>query len=755
MDGQLKPQADRHVDQADPQTETRPENLAGILARPGGDCDSQPSTRGCMPPEMPLEMPVQDLRRVPQRPSHAHQHLLAWIARVIAAATTLAITGYGVFEMIAIVGFSSMTGLQGAMIFFFAITLGWIAFAAGSTVAGLVAPAARGPSTSIAGSRTALLMPVYNEDPLRTTAALQAMAEALGALGAAGHFEIARHFEIVVLSDSTNADAWIAESLAVDRLRRALSSTLPVRYRRRWHNTGRKVGNIEDFVKRWGGCYDYMIVLDADSLMLPSTLITLVERMQADPRLGILQTVPMLIGQLSLFARLQQFASRVYGGVIARGLAAWSGDDGNYWGHNAIIRVRAFAEGCGLPQLPGRKPFGGHVLSHDFIEAAFIRRAGWKVRLAADLQGSWEEGPPSLVDVAVRDRRWAQGNLQHLKLIGARGLSWISRLHLGVGIMSYLSSPLWLMLILIGFALTLQALLIRPEYFSKTFQLFPDWPLFDAQRMVSLFIFSMIVLLTPKMVGIIRALLHSPTRRGCGGIIGLPVTVVVELVLSALYAPVMMLIQTQHVFSILTGADSDWIAQRRQATVISWREATHYHWRHSLVGIIIATVAFLLSPTLLAWLAPTVAGLVLAIPLSKASGSVRAGQLLARLGLFRIPEERSTPELVLRRDELVHEAEPVPADGLHYLALHARARLSQVSGNLPRPPDARGHPNPHRLTAAQKLAQAESLREALDWLTAPERIEVAADARLLNELALLPQATAQAPTQAMGNPATD
>lgn len=670
---------------------------------------------------------------MPQRPHHARQHVFAWIARVIAAVTTLAITGYGVFEMIAIVGFGSMTWLQGVMIFFFAITLGWIAFAAGSTVAGLLAPALRGPAKSIAGSRTALLMPVYNEDPIRTTAALQAMAETLGAIGAAGHFEI------VILSDSTNADAWIAESLAVDRLRRALSSTMSVRYRRRWHNTGRKVGNIEDFVKRWGGCYDYMIVLDADSVMLPSTLVTLVERMQADPHLGILQTVPMLIGQLSLFARLQQFASRVYGAVIARGLAAWSGDDGNYWGHNAIIRIRAFAAGCGLPQLRGRKPFGGHVLSHDFIEAAFIRRAGWKVRLAADLQGSWEEGPPSLTDVAVRDRRWAQGNLQHLKLIGARGLSWTSRLHLGVGIMSYLSSPLWLMLILAGFALTLQALLIRPEYFSKAFQLFPDWPLFDAQRMVSLFIFSMMVLFTPKAAGIVRALLHSPTRRGCGGIIGLPVTVIIELVLSALYAPVMMLIQTQHVFSILTGADSDWIAQRRQAAVISWREATHYHWRHSLVGIIIATVAFLLSPTLLAWLAPTVAGLVLAIPLSKMSGSVRAGQLLARLGLFRIPEERSTPELVRRRDELAHEAEPLPTDGLHYLALHTRARLHQISGNLPRPSDARGHPNPHRLTAAQKLAQAQSLREALDWLTAPERIEVAADARLLNELALLPQ----------------
>ena len=689
--------------------------------------------QGATPPEAPLDMPVQAVHAAPPIVTASEpQSAATWLARTLSVSATLAITIYAVSEMIAIVGFGSMTWLQGVMIFFFAVTLGWIAFAAGSTVAGLFTPSVRSKQATAAGSHTALVMPVYNEDPIRTTAALQAMAESLAAVNAA------QHFEIFIVSDSTNADAWIAESLAVDRLRRALATTMPVRYRRRWHNTGRKVGNIEDFVKRWGGNYDYMVVLDADSLMSPTTLVALVERMQAEPRLGILQTVPALIGQLSLFARLQQFASRVYGGLIARGVAAWSGDDGNYWGHNAIIRVRAFAESCGLPQLSGRKPFGGHVLSHDFIEAAFIRRAGWKVRMAADLPGSWEEGPPSLLDVAVRDRRWAQGNLQHLKLIGARGLAWTSRMHLGVGIMSYLSSPLWLMLILIGFALTLQATLIRPEYFSKSFQLFPNWPVFDAQRMVQLFIFSMAVLLGPKLLASLGALLRSSVRRGCGGIIGLPVSVVVEIFLSALYAPVMMVIQTQHVFSILTGRDSDWGSQRRQAEVISWREATHYHWKHTLIGLVTAVVAFLLSPTLLAWLTPTVAGLVLAIPLSKVSGSVRAGQFFARLGLLRIPEERTIPQLLRRRDELVHAAKPLPADGLRHLAMNTSARMAHVTGNAPRVPDTRGHPNAHRLTAGHKLAEAQSLREALAWLTAPERIEVAGDAALLEELAQLP-----------------
>ena len=221
------------------------------------------------------------------------------------------------------------------------------------------------------------------------------MAEALQLIDA--H----RGFEIVMLSDSTDADAWIRETLKVAELRTALSSIMPVWYRRRWLNIARKSGNIEDFVTRWGGRYDHMIVLDADSLIDAPTLRQLVLAMQADPKLGILQTAPQLIGARTFFARLQQFASCVYGPVITRGLSAWSGDSGNYWGHNAIIRVAAFAQYCGLPKLKGRKPFGGYVLSHDFVEAALMRRGGWKVRMATDCGGSWEESPPSLIDVAL------------------------------------------------------------------------------------------------------------------------------------------------------------------------------------------------------------------------------------------------------------------------------------------------------------------------------------------------------------------
>jgi membrane glycosyltransferase len=688
---------------------------------------------GGMPFERPLAMPVQQLREAPASEYVEGSRAMVVLARAVVLLGTAGITTYGIYEMFGIVGFAKMTMLQAILIFFFAITLAWIAFACVSAIIGSFLPIVGDKAHVPAGSsRTALLMPIYNESAARTTAALQAMAEALEQAGAA------THFEIVILSDSTNADAWIAESLAVDRMRRALRDIMPVWYRRRWHNAGRKAGNVEDFVKRWGGRYDYMIVMDADSIMSASTLVTLVERMQADPRLGILQTVPVLMGQWSLFSRLQQFASHVYGRVIACGVAGWSGDEGNYWGHNAIIRVAAFAAACGLPQLNGRRPFGGHILSHDFVEAALIRRGGWKVRMAVDLEGSWEESPPSLVDVAIRDRRWAQGNLQHSKVMGAAGLATTSRLHFLIGIMSYLSSPLWLCLLIVGFALTLQATLIRPEYFSSAFQLFPNWPVFDAPRMMALFVFTMVVLLTPKLLGILRTFFSARLRRGSGGFLGITVSALFETVLSALVAPIMMVVQTQHVIEILTGRDSGWGSQRRSASVTTWGESFRVHWKHVAFGILIGGIALLISPTLLAWLAPTVAGLLLAIPLSKFSGSVRIGRLLGKLGLLRIAEEKSPPDIVRRRDELVQQASLPEGDLLHFLARNRQARFTHVAGNLPRPPATRGHPDPQRLTAEQKVREAQSVPEALSWLTAAERVHVAGDPQLLERLATLP-----------------
>jgi membrane glycosyltransferase len=689
---------------------------------------------GGMPPEAPMSMPPQDLNYKSWRTG---RHLISadvLYARFILIVVTVGVTTYGIYQMLQVVRFASMTLLQGTMIFFFAVSLGWIAFSAGSVLAGASKrrdpfPLERAPTGA---SLTALVMPIYNEDPTRTAAGLQAMAEALQRMDA--H----RGFEIVMLSDSTEADAWIRETLKVAELRTALHSIMPVWYRRRWLNVARKSGNLEDFVTRWGGRYEHMIVLDADSLIDAPTLTQLVQAMQADPKLGILQTAPQLIGARTFFARLQQFAACVYGPVITRGLSAWSGDSGNYWGHNAIIRVPAFAQYCGLPKLKGRKPFGGFVLSHDFVEAALMRRGGWKVRMATECGGSWEESPPTLIDIAIRDRRWAQGNLQHMKIIGGAGLRFISRMHLGVGIMSYLSSPMWLVMMGIGFALAIQSRFIRPEYFSHDFQLFPTWPRFDVALMMALFWFSMVVLLIPKTLGLIRALLSRRIRRGAGGVIGITASFLLETILSALYAPILMIVQCRHVFEVFMGRDSGWKPQRRDAGHTTWGDAWRFHRRHMLLSCVTAVIVYFISPPLLAWVSPALLGLFLSVPLSQISGSETLGRVLSRFALLRTPEEVETPALVARREELVRDSGPLPTEGLRFLARHREARISHINGNLPRPADPRGHPDPHAFTAEQKLMDARSLDEALQWLTPMERVETAADARFLNQLALLP-----------------
>src|SRR3984893_4495973 len=576
---------------------------------------------GGMPPEARLSMPPQDLRYKPSQRTREPSTGAVLYARFILVTVTLGVSTYGIYQMLQVVRFASMTLLQGLMIFFFAISLTWIAFAAGSVIAG--ASKRRDPvPRRLPGGLTALVMPIYNEDPVRTTAALQAMAEALQGIG------VNQCFEIVVLSDSTNADSWIREPAAIDLLRRSLTSVMPVWYRRRWSNVARKSGNVEDFVTRWGGRFEHMIVLDADSLIDAPTLLRLVQSMDEDPSLGILQTAPQLIGARSFFGRLQQFAACVYGPVITRGLAAWSGDSCNYWGHNAIIRMKAFADNCGLPMLKGRKPFGGHVLSHDFVEAALIRRGGWKVRMGTNCGGSREESPPSLIDVAIRDRRWAQGNLQHTKIIGTSGLSFTSRLHLGIGIMSYLSSPLWLLMLAVGFALSVQSHLIRPEYFNHDFQLFPTWPRFNVELMMALFWFSMLVLLIPKMLGLIRALLSKRIRRGAGGVIGLTASFLLEAILSALYAPILMVVQCRHVFEVFLGRDSGWKPQRRDGGGTTWSDAWHFHKRHMFLSCATAVIVWFLSPPLVAWLSPALLGLFLSVPLSRASGSESLGRIL-------------------------------------------------------------------------------------------------------------------------------
>ena len=348
---------------------------------------------------------------------------------------------------------------------------------------------------------TALLMPLYNEDARASFARLAQIDASLARLGASSAFDI------FVLSDSTKEDAAAAELSVFQAFRLAANSK--AYYRRRTENVERKAGNLAEWVRRFGGAYENMIVLDADSTMAGETLLRMVDAMERNPGVGLIQTAPTIIKARTIFARVSQYSVRLYGRVAAAGLAYWTGSESSYWGHNAIIRTRAFAACCGLPVLPGKKPFGGHVLSHDVVEAALLRRAGWAVHVTAALDGSWEETPPSITDFIRRDHRWFQGNLQHLGLIGAKGLSPMSRLQLAMGCMAYLSSPLWLASLMVGLFIQM---FYPVDWTSFFYILNPQFTPF----MLASFL-SGVLLIGPKFMGAALVISRPAERRAFGG----------------------------------------------------------------------------------------------------------------------------------------------------------------------------------------------------------------------------------------------
>ncbi|MCL4138170.1 UNVERIFIED_CONTAM: hypothetical protein GTU68_041832 [Idotea baltica] len=490
----------------------------------------------------------------------------------------------------------------------------------------------------MAEGRTALVFPIYNEDVTKVFPAVEAT------------FQSVRHlphtFEIFILSDTTQPDVALAEEEAFLALRNRVGNASTVFYRRRTINEFRKSGNIHDFVSRWGGRYDHFVVYDADSVMETDTLTALVSRMQANPKAGLIQTVPRLVGARSLFARIHQFAAALYGPVLGTGVAWWSQEEGNFWGHNAIIRTKAFAESAGLPILPGRPPLGGPILSHDFVEAALLRRAGWQVIVAADLDGSFEECPPTIIDLVARDRRWCQGNLQHIAvLMRTRGLAWTSRLHLASGIASYLASPFWLLFILVGMGLSLQNRFLKPDYFGNGETLFPQWPVIDPARALSLFGITMAILFAPKIFGLIIGLRNQDWREKVGGW-AMVRCVGLEILISALVAPILMAAQTSAVVSILLGRDAGWTPQQRDAGGYAAKDVMRRHAVSMFLGVVLTVAAFAISPLFAAWLAPASLGLIFAGPISYWTGRARTGVGLRRKGWLLTPEEASQPEIL-------------------------------------------------------------------------------------------------------------
>lgn len=684
--------------------------------------------RPATPPESPLAMPVQDFGA---RPRPAFPRLRngwhVWMARLVAFGGAAAAAVVGFQQMLRSFG-DDPTPMQWALLVLFVPTFAWVGFSFCNVLAGLFASrlvTPQGPN----GARVAVVMPIYHEDAQKSIGLLTALARELDREG------MADRTEIFVLSDSRDPVIAVNETLVIDAARKM--SPLPIWYRRRITNEDRKTGNIGDFVRRWGGRYDQMVVLDADSIMTGATIRELSARMNADPRLALIQTMPILVGGETIFARLTQFAGRVYGPMIARGVSAWSGDTGNFWGHNAIIRMTAFAGACGLPRLPGKPPFGGTILSHDFVEAAALCRAGWKVRLDHDLRGSFEGCPPTLLDMAARERRWAQGNLQHSRLFGMRGARAVTLAHFAIGILGFAMSPLWLALILVGLVLSATVLLSTPEYFPTAYQLFPDWPVFDAQRMLWLFVAAMALLLLPKLIATFRAW-SRPLARNSGGPVRIFASSLFEILLSALIAPVQMLIQTRQIYEILRGRDSGWNAQVRAGSMPDWNVVIARHWVHVGLGLGTLIVLAQFSPAQLIWLSPILAGLILSPVTSRYSASPIFGRWARMRGLLVTPEERDPPAILSDASAVVR-AMPRPLGDAAGL-LHFGAQPDQIDRHialLPKNADLPEDKRLARITAGAKIAHARTRAQALEYLTRDETDALVSDPDLLRQWSVL------------------
>jgi membrane glycosyltransferase len=501
------------------------------------------------------------------------------------------------------------------------------------------------------GARTAIVMPICNEDVATVFAGLRASCESLAATGALSLFDI------YVLSDTSDPALRAAEMRAWQRLRltlgdRPVGDGGRVFYRWRRRRTRRKAGNVADFCRRWGRRYRYMVVLDADSIMHGDTLVALVRLMEQHPRAGVVQTLPQGFGHGTVHARLQQFGNRVTGRLFALGMAYWQLGESHYWGHNAILRVAPFMRHCGLGTLPGRGGLAGEILSHDFVEAALMRRAGYEVWLAPQLSGSWEQHPANLLEELQRDRRWCQGNLQNARLLAEPGLRPAHRAMLAVGAMSYAVAPLWLGFVALGLCFgTVSA------------------------SSGGLWLLTLMLLLLPRLLGVLAVQLRGEHAE-FGGHARLWGSALLELLLSTLQAPLRMLAHSAFVLGALTGLRLDWKSPSREAAAVAWRDAMARVGVLALpaLGLVLGLLARQdLQPQAL-HLAPLLLALGLAVPFTVWTGGTAPGRTLKRAGLLSVPEERRPPPALLRGADKLGFADLAPAAGEPAPATPARGR---------------------------------------------------------------------------------
>lgn len=541
------------------------------------------------------------------------------------AAAALSVNGFDAVDLILLALFA--VTLPWLVIGFWNSTIGFLLmrFSRDPVVAVLpVAGRVRGDEPITAS--TAILVCIRNEGAESVVRNLTPMIDGLAAA------RVADRFHLYILSDTNDAGIASLEEKHFGALAAAWDGRLAITYRRRNVNTAFKAGNIRDFCERWGDLHEFAVTLDADSFMTADAVLRLVRLIQADPRLGILQGLVVGMPSTSAFARIFQFGMRLGMRSYTIGSAWWQGDCGPYWGHNAVIRLAPFIAHCNLAPRAGGGPLGGHIMSHDQLEAVLMRRAGYEVRVLPEEDLGWEQNPTTLLEFIRRDLRWCQGNMQYWPFILLPGLKLVSRYQLVLWVLMFVSSPAWIALLVGG---TAAVALRGPEAFMRP----------DAGR--ALFAIILVVWFAPKILTVIDILLRAPARRAFGGTARLLASVATETVFFLLLSPIMWLGHTMFFGGLVLGRSVGWGAQTRDDHAVPLATALRQLWPHTVLGLGCFGVLAATVPAAIPYALLMAGGLALSVPLAVITASPAVGRVILRFGLGRLPEETDPPPALL------------------------------------------------------------------------------------------------------------
>jgi len=537
-------------------------------------------------------------------------------------AVALSAGGFGTVDLVLVVLFA--VTLPWSVIGFWNATIGLLIMRfAPDPVARVTPMVTRVRGNEPITASTALLVCIRNEPPERIVSHLAPLLEGLAAA------EIGDRFQADVLSDTDVPAIAAAEEAHFAALASSFGERTTISYRRRAQNTGFKAGNIREFCEHWGAQHDFAIVLDADSLMTPQAIIRLVRIMQADPRLGIVQSLVTGLPSTSAFARIFQFGMRLGMRSYTIGSAWWQADCGPYWGHNAIIRLAPFIAHCRLPTLPDGALVRGDVLSHDQIEAVLMRRAGYEVRVLPEEGTSFEQNPPTLIDFIRRDLRWCQGNMQYWHFLNLPGLKPVSRYQLIFALLMFLGSPAWMGLLVIGTA-ALAGLGSSADFMR-------------ADAGFTLFMIVLVMWFAPKIATVIDVLTRPELRRAFGGGIRFMAGVITETMFFLLLSPIMWFAHAAFLGRLLLGGSIGWDAQARDDHAVPLRLALSQLWPQTVLGLSVLVVLGLTVPAAIPYALFIAAGPLLSIPLAVVTAWPGVGRALAMLGICRLPEETAPP----------------------------------------------------------------------------------------------------------------